>query len=149
MKRSEVREFVRQGVMAIRQPTITFQTGVFTDWDANRSNVYPCIFLPSLEVDTDYPQESSPPIDGWAIKLYIAYKDAMDSAPEQYEDIIDRADFIAQQLIYQYRTIIDGYKMTTIGSSSRKVWLKQNADCASGVILEFPITVSDQTDVCP
>lgn len=147
MKRSEIREFVRLGVVAIQQPSIEFHFGKYTDWNANRSNVYPCIFNPSLEVGTDYPV--SAPLDEWPIILYIAYKDKIDSKPEEYEDLIDQADNVAQQLMYRYRQIITGYTKTQILKSSRESWIKQNADLASGVILRFAVINTDQTNVCP
>lgn len=146
MKRSEVREFIRKGVATL-QPSVEFDSGRLSEFNSERSNIYPKAWLETLEVDTDFPT-SSAPVDTWPVKLYIANKDAMDSAPPQYEDLIDQADYIAQKLIYQYRNVIDGYKLVSIEGAKRVKWIKQNADILTGVILEFNIKNTDQTDVC-
>lgn len=146
MKRSEVRTFIAAGVAAL-QPSIEFDSGQLTDFNSDRSNVYPKVWLETLEADTEYPTISAP-VDTWPIKLYIASKDAMDSAPAQYEALIDQADFIAQKLVYQYRNVTAGYKLIYIENTKRLKWIKKNADCLTGIILEFHIKNTDKTNVC-
>jgi len=145
MKRSEVRNFINSGVAAIT-PQLEFGSGMLTDFNSERSNIYPKVWLESLEVDTVVP--SSAPVDTWPIKLYIAWKDQMDSKPEQYEDLVDKADFIAQKLIYQYRNVVTGYKLVEILADKREPWIKKNADCLTGVVLSFDLKATDATDVC-
>ena len=87
-------------------------------------------------------------MDKWDIELIIAQKDAMDSAPEVYEGIVDSSDLIAQKLIYQYRNRISGYKQIAIDSIKREPFIKKYADCLTGVKLTFTITANDKTNVC-
>lgn len=149
MKRSEVREFIRQGVVAVHEPDFSYTFGLLTEWDAKRDNIYPCIFNPSLEVSTSINTQSSPPFDSWQVQLYVVKKDRMDSVSDEYEPTIDECDLVAQKLMYQFRKIIDGYDLTMIVNSTRKPWIKKNADCCTGVLLEFIIENQDKTDVCP
>ena len=145
MTRKEIKEFIRLGVVAIT-PALEFDSGLLTDFNSERSNIYPKVWLESLEVDTVVPV--SAPVDTWPIKLYIAGKDQMDSKPSQYEDLIDKADFIAQKLIYQYRNVVKGFKLVEILGEKREPWIKKNADCLTGVVLSFDLKATDATDVC-
>lgn len=144
MKRVEVREFIRGGVVALT-PSVEFGSGLLTDFNSQRSNVYPMVWLESPELDTDFILR---PIDSWTINLYIASLDRMDSSPAQYEDLVDKADFIAQKLMYNYQNVATGYKLIMIESSKREPWIKQNADCLTGVVLSFTLSGPDQTEVC-
>lgn len=146
MKRNEIREFIRLGVVALT-PSLEFDSGLLTDFNSERSNIYPKVWLESLEVDTTIPV--SAPVDTWPIKLYIARKDSMDSKPSQYEDHVDHADFIAQKLIYQYRNVVEGFKLVEIIGEKREPWIKKNADCLTGVVLTFDLKATDATDFCP
>lgn len=146
MKRSELKEFIRQGV-AVLQPSIEFGTGLLTDFNSIPDQVYPKVWLESPEVGTEYPV--SAPLDTWVINIYIANRDKMDSFPDQYEDLIDSADMIAQRLIYQYRNIIENYKLTSLEGVKRVPWIKKNATCLTGIYLTFIIKNTDQTNVCP
>lgn len=146
MKRSEIRTFLQQGVAAIQQPDFTLLEGLYTDWNKERAVKYPCIFIDLSETETDYPV--SAPLDSWAVSIWIGNQDKLDSKPEQYEDIVDQMDLVAKQLIYQYRTITEGYALTVIESSKREKFVKKNADIVTGVNLTFAITGADQTDVC-
>lgn len=145
MTRAEIKEFIRLGVAALN-PTVEFDSGLLTDFNSQRAHVYPKVWLESPETQSDY--FLSAPLDDWAIKLYIASLDKMDSAPAQYEDLVDKADFIAQKLLYQYRTIIEGYKLLSLEGTKREPWIKKNADCLTGIILSFNLKGPDQTEVC-
>ncbi len=147
MKRSEIRVFVRDGVNAML-PVLDFSEGQITDWNAQRSNQYPGVLSVIETTDTDILDTNSSPYDTWPIKIIIANKDALDSAPEVYEDIIDQCDFIAQKLVYKYRAIIQGYKLTTIESIKREKFIKKYADCLTGIELTFDLKNQDQTNVC-
>lgn len=146
MKRSEIRDFIEGGVAAI-QPSVTFGAGLLTDFNSKRDNVYPRVWLETLTNESDV--DLSSPTDIWPISLYIASIDKMDSSPDEYEDLVDSADFIAQKLTYQYRVIISGYKSLQMGTIKRDPWVKQNADCLTGIKMSFTLKGPDQTDVCP
>lgn len=148
MKRSEVREFIRQGVIAI-QPTLAFDSGLLTDFNSQRTNIYPKVFLESLNVDTSYNAQA--PLDVWPIQIYIAFQDRMDSLPVDYEDLVDQADFIAQKLMYLYRKTLNSQnaELVKIENTKRTKWIKQNADCLTGILLTFQIRGQDTTNVCP
>ena len=145
MKRSEIREFIRSGVVALT-PTVEFESGQLTDFNSSRTNLYPKVWLESPIVDTDY--LTSAPIDDWSLKIYIASLDKIDSTPEVYEDLVDKADFIAQKLLYELRNIVNGYKLLALDNVKRDPWIKKNADCLTGIILSFVLKGPDQTDVC-
>lgn len=146
MKRSEVRAFLKAGVAAIQQPDYTLMEGLYTDWNKERAVKYPCIFIDLSETETDYPV--SAPLDGWPVSIWIGNQDKLDSKPEQYEDIVDRMDFTAQKLIYQYRALIEGNATTVIESSKREKFVKKNADIVTGINLTFALVGPDQTEVC-
>jgi len=147
MTRSEIRDFIRSGVNAIT-PSLDFSEGQIMDWNAQRSNKYPGILSVIETTDTNIPDTNSPPYDTWPIKILIANKDALDSTPDLYENIIDQCDGIAQKLIYKYRAIIEGYKLTTIESIKREKFIKKYADCLTGIELTFDIRNQDTTNVC-
>ena len=146
MKRSEVRTFIKTGVNAIT-PVLDFSEGKPDDWNAARDNTYPGVLSVLEENDTDL-ESNSAPQDTWKIKLIIANIDKLDSNPEQYEDIVDNCDVIAQKLVYKYRNIVSGYKLITMDSISRKRFVKKYADCLTGIELTFDLHAPDQTNVC-
>jgi hypothetical protein len=146
MTRTEVRTFLNTGVDSLA-PSTEFGSGLITDFNSDRSNVYPSVWQNIKPVSPDLASNGAP-LDTWDIELIIAQKDAMDSAPEQYESIIDASDLIAQKLIYLYRNVIDGYKLVSLTSINRTPFVKKYADCLSGVNLTFKIVVPDKTNVC-
>lgn len=147
MKRSEVRTFIREGVNSL-VPVLDYSEGQITDWNAQRSNIYPGVLSVLEETDTSIPTTSTPLNDNWDIKLIIANKDALDSIPDVYEGIVDSCDEVAQRLIYKYRNIIDGYKLTTMEAINRKKFIKKYADCLTGIELTFKLINQDRTNVC-
>ena len=147
MKRSEVRTFIREGVNSL-VPVLDYSEGQITDWNAQRSNEYPGILSVLEQTDTSIPTTSTPLNDSWDIKLIIANKDALDSIPDVYEAIVDDCDSISQKLIYKYRNIIDGYKLTTMEAINRKKFIKKYADCLTGIELTFKLINQDRTNVC-
>lgn len=147
MKRSEIRQFIRSGVESIA-PKLDYSEGQLLDFNAQRSNVYPGVLLLLETTETDIPTSTTAPDDKWPIKLLIMQKDALDSIPEIYEGIVDQCDLIAQNLIYKYRNVILGYKLTTIESIKRTKFIKKYADCLTGIELTFDIKNQDVTNVC-
>jgi len=147
MTRTEVREFIEAGVNALT-PAVEFGSGLLTDFNSIRSHQYPSVWQAVKPVTPVIPFNSGAPTDRWDIELTIAQKDAMDSAPEQYEHIIDDCDLIAQKLVYKYRNIVSGYKLVTMESFKREPFVKKHADCLSGVTLTFTLVAPDTTNVC-
>lgn len=149
MKRSEIRSLIESGVTLLNNANaqIGFDSGRITEFNSTRSNEYPYVWLESLETDPDL-TDTGLPIDNWQINLHICKKDAMDSTPKQYEDIIDECDFIAQKLIYRYNNIIKGLNTATISGYSRVPFIKKHADCLTGVLLSFVLNVPDKTSMC-
>jgi hypothetical protein len=147
MTRREIREFIKTGVNDML-PSIEFGSGRLSEFASIRSHKYPSIWFLLGEVGgTNNP--SGAPVDNWEIKLIIAQKDSADSKAEQYEEIIDACDEIAQKLIYKYNVTVEGYKLMRIENRNRVPFVKDNSpDCITGVELSFTIVTPDQTNVC-
>jgi hypothetical protein len=145
MKRSEVRAFIKEGVNAI-SPVLTFSEGLVTDFNSDVSRQTPTVHNLMEEDDTDL--SKSAPSDGWKIKLLIANLDKVDSSADVYEDIVDHCHEVAQNLVYKYRNIIDGYKLVTMDAITRKKFVKKYAACLTGIELSFTLHAPDKTNVC-
>lgn len=146
MTREEVRDFLESGVNEL-VPAVEFGAGLITDFNSIRNHQYPSVW----QIDANSNSEllmSGAPVDTWDIELVIAQKDRMDSSPTEYEHIVDDCDEIAQKLVYQYRNIVDGYKMTTMTNVSREPFVKKFADVLSGVTLKFSLISPDKTNLC-
>lgn len=147
MKRSELRNFVQSGVSALT-PALDFDSGRISEFNSNRSNEYPKVFYESVqEVNVDMVNEILP-LDQWPVVLHIGQKDSQDSLPEQYELLIDAADEVAQKLIRQYNLVLADSEKVTVSGYSRQPFVKKHADCITGVILSFTLSIPDQTDLC-
>lgn len=145
MKRSEIRQFIENGVNSIT-PALGYSEGLITNFNSKRSNKYPSVHL--LLEDVDNSLSTSAPIDDWKIKLIIAKIDSIDSLPDEYELIVDEADDIAKRLVYKYRAIINGFKLISMESISRRKFVKKYADCLTGIELSFTLKAQDKTNVC-
>jgi hypothetical protein len=145
MKRSEVRAFVKSAVKETDDIKF-FDSGRLTEFNSKRSIIYPAAWLVSPEKSRDL--IDSMPFDDWSIDIHIAFKDAVDSIPEQYESLVDEADLIANKVLKNINDVVDGYKTVTITSISSTPWIKQNADCLTGVILSMTINIPDETNLC-
>lgn len=140
MTRAEIKEFIQSGAEYFNLP---FDTGRVSEFNSARSNTYPYIFLESPNVTTIL--NRSIPTDSWTIRIHVAMKDAMDSKTSEYEALIDQADLQAQKLIKQYNDILTNFNLVTITGISRVQFIKQHADCLTGVILQFTLTSQDVT----
>lgn len=138
MKRSEIKEFIQAGAEFYNIP---FSTGRISEFNSSRSNTYPFIFLETIEVDTDL--MNSIQTDSWTIRLHIASKDAQDSKMSQYEKLVDDADYLAQRLVRRYNDVINNYDLVTLSNLSRSPFIKRHADCLTGVLLTFTLTVQN------
>ena len=157
MKREDVRAFLKAGADAI--PT-DFDSGRLTEFNSKRDNSYPFSWVESLRTSTSFQTFGSTLIDNWEVSIHIAMLDKADSRQEDYEPIIDACDQIARKLIWQYNQILYGssststanqsaYKLITLDGVSHEPFIKQHADCLTGVILSFTLIIPDRTDVCP
>lgn len=145
MNRSEVRAFLEAGVNELT-PSLEFGAGMITDFNSIRLHTYPSVWQIAAGVNIEI--EFSAPVAQWDIQLIIGQKDRADSSPAEYELILDECDTIAQKLIYKYRNIVEGYKLTTMASVTREPFIKKHADVVSGVLLSFTLVSPDQTNVC-
>lgn len=147
MKRSEVRAFIKSGVDALNQ-SFRFNSGRITEFNSNRSNDYPFMWLESLSTDTTINQATTNPFEGWKIVIHIANQDKADSLPEQYETIVDECDFLAQQLIKQYNINLMYSDLVVIENIDRTPFIHKQADNTTGVILSFTLIDYNSTNVC-
>lgn len=147
MKRSEVRAFIKSGVDALTD-SVEFGSGLLTYFNSNRNHSYPAVFMELSDVSSDINIPTSLPLDTWPITLHIADKDSVDSIPDQYEEIIDRMDEIAQKLVFKYNAIVSGYKNVSIANVNRLPFVKLHSDCVTGVILTFDVIAPDKTNNC-
>jgi hypothetical protein len=145
MKRSEVRQFIKEGVNAIT-PVLTFSEGLVTEFNADMNRILPTVHLLFEGNDTELTQ--SAPSDSWSIRLLIANLDKMDSTADIYEDIVDHCDEVAQKLIYKYRNVIENYNLVTMDAINRKKFVKKYATVLTGIELTFTIHAPDKTNVC-
>ena len=88
------------------------------------------------------------PISAWNVVIHIAKQDAVDSASEQYELIVDECDYIAQQLVKKYNQDIQMSERVTISGISRIPFYKRHTVPLTGVILSFALSVPDITNLC-
>jgi hypothetical protein len=146
MKRSEVRAFVKSGVDYLNQ-SIPFNSGRISDFNKQRSNEYPYVWLESLSVTPDI-QAQGPPMDSWNIVLHILNIDKVDSLPEQYELIIDECDEIGQHLVKTFNDLLTDSKNIVPDGVSRDPFIKLHADCLTGIVLSFNINTWDKSSFC-
>lgn len=147
MKRSELRSFLETGVEAIN-PQMPFGSGRITEWNSNRNNEYPGVWYESVQpLDVEIVNFTLPS-DNWPVRLHVGKLDAMDSSAAQYEQLIDDCDYIAQQLIRQYNQVVDNSNRVTITGITREPFIKKHADCVTGVILSFTLSIPDTTVLC-
>jgi hypothetical protein len=62
---------------------------------------------------------------------------------EQYESLIDDADYMAQRLVRRYNDVLNSFDLVTISGISRSPFIKKHADCLTGVLLSFTLTVQN------
>lgn len=149
MKRSEIRTFIEAGVTAV-DSSMDFGSGRLTEWNSNRSNEYPGVWWESDQSLSSEIVNHTLPTDSWPIRVHIGMKDAMASSAQEYDELVDHCDVIAQKLIRQYSQILESqnYNLVTVSGISREPFIKKHADCITGVILSFTLNAPDTTDLC-
>lgn len=145
MTRAETRELIYKGIKALGNE-IKFNSGRLSEFNKEQKE-YPFIWLESLSAGRDIITQGAD-IDNWEVSLHIAKKDKPDSIPEEYEQIVDECDYIAQRLIGQYKSILSYAKLVTLSGVGREPFIHKMADDASGVILSFTLSSPDKTSVC-
>lgn len=146
MKRRDVRAFVEQGINALSE-TAEFNSGKIDEFNSQPDKRYPFCWLDSIGVKSELTVNYLP-IDDWDISILIVKQDSLGSAPEEYEEIVDQCDELAQQLIYQFNNQVSGYKLVTLKGISREPFIKKLADCTTGVNLKFTLNAPDTTNNC-
>lgn len=144
MKRSEIREFLKDGADAVNLP---FEAGRITEFNSFRSNEYPMAWLQTLQPSTEIVQPGYP-YDEWQVIIHIAQLDKVDSSPSEYEAIVDECDLYAQKFIKKINDEVSGYALITLSGISREPFIKKHADCLTGVILSFNLSSPDTTNLC-
>lgn len=147
MKRSEVRAFLKSGVDALAQ-SIKFNAGRITEFNSNRSNTYPFIWLETLKSTPGINPDTGLTTENWAVALHIANKDSAGSLPEQYEAIVDECDYLGQQLTGQYTHSLATSKLMVLEGIDRDPFIHKHADDTTGIILTFTLIDFSPTDVC-
>lgn len=151
MKRSDVREFLATGVRAIN-PQMPFGSGRISEWNSKMADSNTEVWWESVIEATDVEIINFVlPSDTWPIRLHIGKKDTMESLPAEYEQIIDDCDYIAQQLVRKYNTVIEGVNanLASISSLNRLPFVKKHGGLLfSGVTLSFSLNVPDTTNLC-
>lgn len=138
MTRAEAKEFIQSGPELYQIP---FDTGRISEFNSNRSNTYPYVWLETMSATTSL--LNSIPTDTYVVKLHILSKDSIDSSNSDYESLIDEADQVARRLIKRYNDILNEYTLVTISNISRVPFIKKHADCLTGVLLTFNLIVQD------
>lgn len=147
MTRKEVYLFIKAGVDAL---TVQhgFGRGRISEFSSKRDHDYPVVWFETVpeseEVGTELSQNSLP-IDGRTIRLHVGKLDKEDSLPDEYEDIIDECDEIAQQLAFKYNSVVSGNNLLTLTGLSRSPFIKKYADSVTGVLLQFTLNGPDTT----
>lgn len=135
--------------MRLLAPKTEYGRGRISEWNSGRDHVYPKVWqvTDGSGVDTDF-SPTLTPIDNWPIELRVAFKDSQGSTEDQYEDLVDEADRIAQKLVFNYNQIVASLPAVNISGINRTPFIKKNADDITGVILSFNIEAADLTDNC-
>lgn len=147
MTREETRNIIQSAIAALGN-YIAFGSGRITEFNSKEAKQYPFIWLESLSSSTPTINYQGANIDNYNCKLHIAMKDQPDSIETQYEAIVDKCDYIAQQLIGQVKTILSAAALITLTSVARDPFIHKHADDTTGVILSLTLVAPDTTNVC-
>lgn len=156
MTREQVRAFLKAGADALK---LQFDAGRLTEFNKVKDKKFPFIWVETLVPDSDFQTSGSMLIDSWSTVIHVALLDKTDSVQDEYEALVDQADYIAQQLIWQYNvnlmnsTVVSTtnqslYKKIQLSGISRPPFIKKHADVLTGVALTFTLTTPNTTNVC-
>ena len=147
MLRQEVRAFIKAGVNAVNTG-YKFNSGRITEFNSNRSNEYPYLWLESLSSSPNILPETQLTVEAWNIVIHVAKQDSPDSKPDQYEAIVDQCDLIAVELTKQLNIDLMYSDLTVIEGISREPFIHKHADNTTGVVLSFTLVDYNPTNVC-
>lgn len=146
MKREEIRALINSAVQATNS-SYRFNSGRITEFNSNRSNDYPYIWLEPLSRSTEL-NAAQMPFDDWNCIIHIANLDEPGSPPETYEPIIDECDLIGKKIIYNLNQVVSQFNLVTLTGINSEPFIQNHADRTSGVILTFTLNSPDSTNVC-
>ncbi len=146
MTRKEVRSMIEDAVNDLAE-AVGFGAGRISEFNKERSNTYPFAWLEELKDAPDLTPQNLP-ISNWSCTLRVAKKDAQDSSPAQYEDIIDDCDEIAKKIALKINQVVTGYKLVTLSGQNFDPFIKKQADILSGIDYSFTLTIPDLTNRC-
>lgn len=157
MTREEVRAFLKAGADALK---LQFDAGRLTEFNKVKDKKFPFEWIETLQAATGFQSSGSMLVDDWEVAIHIALQDSTDSVQDEYEALVDKADYIAQQLLWQYNVILMDssatstanqalYKLVTLSGVTRQPFYKKHADCLTGIILSFNLNAPDKTNLCP
>ncbi len=144
MNRSEVRAFIKAGVDALEK-VAEFRNGMISDFNSEPGKPYPYVWMESISRTEDVATNKQ---QTWNVVLHVAFKDAMDSKPEVYEGLKDKADAIAGQLCDIYDRGLRKSYLVTMPTRNIEPFHKRHADCLTGVILSFDLQTPSNTVFC-
>lgn len=144
MNRAEVRAFIKAGVDALEK-VAEFRNGQITDFNSEPGKPYPYVWMESLSRTEAV---ATGKLETWNIVLHIAFKDSLDSKPDEYENLKDKADEIAGQLCDIYDRGLRKSSLVTMPSRSIDPFHKKHADLLTGVILSFDLQTPSNTVFC-
>lgn len=147
MKRQDVRSFIAAGVQELAS-NYPFNSGRYSEITQSANNsAHPFVWLESLSTGTTFSVNGSMG-ENWNIIIYIIDKDKIDSTPEQYEAIVDKCDFLGQQLIHILdQNLPDSHKMF-LDAISREPHIKKFSTSSTGIILTFTLIDFSPANVC-
>jgi hypothetical protein len=131
---------------------IQFGYGRRSDFNIDNKKKYPFVWMLPLTATTNIPSDGSGITKTWSIILVIIDIDKSGSTVKEYDDILDKMDFIADSLIrriddwYQSGTDIVG--TVTITSVNQTTIIKDDSDIHTGWLLAFQMVTSDDFDYC-
>lgn len=144
MTRAEVRAFIKAGVDAMEK-VAEFRNGKISDFNSEPGKPYPYVWMESLSRTEEV---GTSKLQTWNVVLHVAFKDSMDSKPEEYEKLNDKADEIAGQLCDIYDRGLRKSSLVTMPSRSIDPFHKKHADVLTGVILSFDLQTPSNTVFC-
>jgi hypothetical protein len=146
LNRSEVRAFIKAGVDALEK-VAEFRNGMISDFNSDPNKPYPYVWMESLG-RTETRNIPNSKQETWNVVLHVAFKDTMDSKPEVYEALKDKADAIAGQLCDIYDRGLKKSSLVTMPTRNIEPFHKRHADVLTGVILSFDLITPTSTFFC-
>jgi hypothetical protein len=131
---------------------IQFGYGRRSDFNIPNNKKYPFVWMLPLTAVTNIPSDGAGITKTWSIILVIIDIDKSGSTEKEYDDILDRMDFIGDSLIrriddwYQSGTDIVG--TLTINSVNQTTIIKGDSDIHTGWLFAFQMVTSDMFDYC-